>query len=133
MSFSTYMENIVLNAAFGKVSPGLSSILYIALSSGSPGEDASTIHEPVGNGYARVPITNNKANWSTSTTGVLYNMTTVTFPVSTAPWGYIDYIAIFNSGVGGNMLAYGSGTNPQNIYAGNMPVFNSGSIVITLD
>jgi hypothetical protein len=133
MGFSDFLENSLLNYAFGGIQFIPSGTLYVGLSSGNPGDTGSGEHEPVGNGYARVAVINTKANWSTSTTGVLVNISTVTFPISTAPWGYINYVTLRDAPTNGNLLAYGSGSNPQNIYTGNMPIFPSGSIVLTLD
>ena len=138
MSLTDYLEPIVLDAIFGAganaVSPGT---FYLGASLADPTEDASGVSEPVGNGYARVPITNNATNFpaasipggvGTKTNGVAFD-----FPTPTGTWGLITHWVLFDSLSGGNALVYGSFAVPKNIASGDILRVPLAGMSITVD
>jgi hypothetical protein len=136
MSFSNYLENALLNTVFGGTIFSPSGTLYVALGSGNPGESGVSICEPsTSYNYLRVAITNDKANWSTATSGVLTNMVALQYPQANNDWGQITYFGIYDSsGVDrGNMYGYGNLVVPKYVYNGDTPTFASGSLQISLD
>lgn len=134
MSFCDYLENKVLDHLFGNQAYTASGTLYIALSSGTPTNDAGGgFSEPSGGAYARVSMTNNKTNWTTAANGALENATAITFPTATASWGTVGYFGIYDASTVGNLLASGSLTLAKSIVSGDTASFASGALDITLD
>lgn len=135
MSFSDHLESGLLNHTFGgyTYTPPISS--YIALSTADPGEDGSTMAEPVGLGYARVRATNNKTTWSYANAGALENHIDLTFPEATGSWGSITHFAIMNdpyaSGVG-YILGSAALSVAKSIVSGDTAKFASGDLDISL-
>ena len=77
---------------------------YLGLSTANPGDDASGLVEPSGNGYARVVM-----NFPAATN----------FPACTGSWGRISHFALFDAASGGNMLLYGTLHIPKDIVGGD--------------
>src|SRR5262245_61407319 len=77
----------------------------------SPYMSAEEINEPdPAAGYARVEIPNTVDAWDDLDTGqlqVVSNRSAVQFLSATADWGQIDYWALCDSEVGGNMIFVG--------------------------
>jgi len=108
MSFSDYLENELLDHVFGNSAYSAPASLYVALSTADPTDDGSGLNEPVGNGYARVGVTNNLTEWPAATGGSKSNANDVTFPLATGAWGTITHFAILDAATGGNLLGSGA-------------------------
>lgn len=111
MAQSNYLYNKILEFMVGNREFTNSSDFYIALSTTdvSLGENIS---EPIGNGYARLHVANNPTNWSINTDGIVTNNIDLTFNESTAPWGTIKSIVVYDSAIDGNIL-YSTKLNPE--------------------
>jgi hypothetical protein len=126
MSFADFWEQEILDHVFDIGSYTAPSI-YVGLSTANPGEDASGLAEPSGNGYARVEVT----AWSRATSTV-DNDSAVTFPEASGSWGTITHFALFDAATSGNMLAYAALDSSRVVTSGITPRFAAGELDITL-
>ena len=98
MPATTLCLNNILNYNFGSsaYSETLPATMWIGLSTVvlTPASTGATVTEPTAMGYARVSFTNNKTNWTTSTTASLENDVAIVFPESSGIWGEIVSIFI---------------------------------------
>lgn len=136
-SFGDYLENKLLNLVFGGVAFTAPATIYVGLSSTSINDAGGNITEPVGNGYARVAVTNNTTNWPSTTNGSMSNGTVITFPQATAAWAaganMTDFFIADGPSGSTNVLAYGSLTTPKTFTTGDQPNFPVGALTFTLN
>lgn len=119
MAFSAYLDNKLIDHAFGAGTFTKPATLYLALTIGGV--------EVSGNGYARQPCAFTVATNTASLTS------SIDFPVATpAGWGTIDGAAIYDAVSGGNKLADGVLTTPKTIGAGDIFRAPASSVTITL-
>lgn len=130
MSVTYFSSNKVLDFNFGGVSYTPPAILYFSLSTTSPDISGGSFTEPSGGAYARVALANNKTNWTTAASGVLTNATAVTFVESTASWGTIIAVGMFNALTGGNLLWYDSLSPSRTVASATTVLFAIGSITV---
>jgi hypothetical protein len=92
---STYYLDCIAGNVFGsKTSPALPEKLYLGLSTTAPSEDGTNIVEPsVDAGYARVELT----GLGEPADGVVTNTQAYDFAKSTASWGTVTHLVIFDS------------------------------------
>lgn len=108
---------------------------YIGLSTTQPNEDGSGFTEPSGNGYARVPMTNNTTNWPAATTvggtTTKSNGAKITYPNPTGGWGQVIYWGAFTASTGGTPEYSNPLDAPISPRSGNSPVeFDVGQLVL---
>lgn len=128
MAFSNYLENIVLDFAFGKIwySP---QELLLGLSRADPGDDGSGLDEPSGSdGYQQVPV--HPVDWIGAHEGMVANSQTVVFPTATGNWGLIKWFVLFDV-VG--VIIRGELSPHQQVDAGQKPRFNPTKLEIFMD
>ena len=132
--------NYGLNQDFGRVSSAsmIPSIYYIGLSTTALTQSdtsGSAATEPSGGGYARVPFTNNKTNWTTSTNGSLVNAVSASFAQSTAAWGTIVslFLASASTSGSGNIWYYYTLSPSIPIVSGTEITFAAGTITASRD
>lgn len=106
---------------------------YVGLSTADPLDSGAGLAEPVGNGYARVAVTNNAVNWPAAAAGAKANGTVITLPTATGAWGTVTHFVVFDAAVAGNIIISGALVTPQAIVSGNTPSFAVGDIDITMD
>lgn len=99
-----YLSNKIQDYMFGKATYTPPATYYLGLSKTPISYEGTGLTEPSGNAYQRVPVTNNKTNWSTSTNGVIKNLIKVSFPESTGDWGVCTHVFIADASTGGNIL-----------------------------
>lgn len=140
MPYSTYLNGKLNQSIFGKTAYTAPTTVYVGLSTSGPDQSGLGVAEPVGNGYARVAVTNNTTNWKASTTQPTdggqqqENGNDVTFAAATgAGWGTITNFVIYDASSSGNLLAYGALASSTTINAGDQPVFPAGTLTIKLD
>jgi hypothetical protein len=136
MSFGNTFENNILDGLFGSTQIQAVTTMWIGLSTADPGEDASGLAEPSGNGYARVAMTNSTNNWSAAAAGVKRNSSVQSFPTATGSWGSVTHWTLWAAATSTGVGAYigvGSLGIAKNITNGDTPLFGVGSISITLD
>ena len=126
---SNYFANVLLGHVFNKTTLTPLTSIYVALSTSDPGLDGSTITEPTGSGYSRVQIST--ANLLLSNR-VIYIDTRFVFPISSATWGTITHIAVFDSLTGGNFLGSSSLSTPYTINSGVIFGFNPNMLNFSL-
>lgn len=126
---SNTQGNRILNRYFGNISDTVASTLYIGLSTTPINQDGTGYTEPVGAGYARVAISNNKTTFTTSTAGVLYNAVEIQFSESTASWGNITHIFIADT-ISGAPIYYDALPAPRAVQAQSVLLFSPNSITI---
>lgn len=127
MSLSNYLEGAVLDHVFN-LSPLTAPSLYVALSTADPGEDASGLAEPAGNGYARVAA----ASWS-RTDNRVSNSAAVQFPEATGAWGTITHFAVMDAADAGNLLFKGALSPNRDVNSGDTLFFAADGPGLTLD
>lgn len=128
MPFSTYVRNGLLNHVL-KVSPfTVPANIYVALSTSSPGDDGSTINEPVGGNYSRVQCN----NWGVAANGATSNSGVVSFPRATASWGAITHVCLYDAASGGNFLGYGTLAAARTVASLDQVHFLAGDIDIDI-
>jgi hypothetical protein len=132
MSQTYYLANKVMDYNFGQTSYTVPSTLYFGLSTTVIGNDGNGATEPVGNGYARVAVTNNKTNFSSSSNGVLSNLIAVSFPESTASWGTITYIGIWDALSSGNVLYFEALSSSRSVQPNTTVVFAIGALTFSM-
>lgn len=132
MPFSTYMDNKVMDEIFGKTDYVAPATLYVGLSTTAPTKASGNITEPAGNAYARVAVVNNTTNFPNASGGTKNNGTVITFPEATGAWGTVSNWVIFDAITAGNVIAYGTLTNPKAIDVGDTPSFNASTLTLSL-
>ncbi|MED3982400.1 hypothetical protein [Priestia megaterium] len=133
MSFTNYLESVILDEVFGGVNYTPPATVYVGLSTTAINDDGTGVTEPTGGGYARVAVANNATNWpATGTDGTKSNGTTITFPQATADWGTVTHFFIADSNTGG-ILAYAAIGVSKTIGVGDTASFGVDSLTITLD
>jgi hypothetical protein len=129
MSFSDYWELEILDHILNDGAYTAPTI-YVGLSTADPGDDAATLAEPSGNGYARVSTA--AADWNAASGGSKTNANAVTFPAATGNWGTITYICLFDAATSGNLLASGLLTASKIVVSGQTLSFPASSITVSL-
>lgn len=128
--FSTYLANKFLDHVFKVASYTVPTNICCGLSTANPGDSASGLAEPSGNGYARVTLN----TWDAAASGATENTGAITFPtIVTAGWGTITHAALFDASTSGNMLMYAALGTSQATAVGNVVEFADGALDITLD
>ena len=145
MPFTTYLDQALVQHAFGGPIWTPPSTIYVGLSSSAPTQQAGTgnwnFTEPSGNGYARVGLAYNTTNFVPTSSEPLagYQITVgalVAFAASTGPWlsgSQLGYFGLFDGPTGGNLLDFGP-TNPPFAVTGPgyIPEFPAGQLTTTL-
>lgn len=131
MPATTYLNNLELNYSLGQTSYTPATTLYIALSTTSPNINGTGVTEPSGGAYARIAITNNKTNLTTSTNATLNNAIQIEFPESTASWGTVTNVCIYDALTGGNLLYFGALTASKIVQSATTVLFATGTLVFT--
>ena len=128
-SFSDYLENELLDHVFKTGSFSAPTNIYVALFVGSPLDTGAGGAEVSTNNYSRVL----HEAWDAASSGATENTGTITFPTASGSWGTVDYFAIFDASLEGNMLAWGQLTASKTVGDGDVVQFADGAIDVTLD
>lgn len=129
MSLADYSENKQIDNLTGKTQ-FTKPTCYVGLSTADPGEDASGLAEPSGNGYARVATAG--ADWNAASGGSTTNANAITFPTASGAWGTITHFALFDAATEGNMLASAALDDSEVITTNQIPRFPAGDLAVTL-
>jgi len=121
-----YLQGKLLRHIFGIetwVPPG---VFYVGLAMVPPTDDntGSSVSEPADAAYSRVAVAG--PGWSIDSQGRWVNLSNITFPTSGASWGTPQYLVLFDSPIGGNVLKYGKIASPVAIGAGTAHSIASG-------
>lgn len=135
-SLSNYAEDklinyLLLGQAFAV--PNLYLALFTSSSGLETNASASQLEIPTsGSGYARVTVPS-FTSFTASTSGQSSNSVVFEFPVANSDWGNVSHIAFMDAETGGNVIFWGSVTNPRTVYNGDILRFGVGSIVLACD
>ncbi len=99
-----YFEEKVLSLFRGNQFTGFAKV-YVTLSSQDPKEDGSTILEPQYQGFKRMPITFTSPAPLNDGIGIM-NDAEIKFAEANVNGATCEYIALYDSATGGNMLVY---------------------------
>jgi len=124
-SFSDFLENELLDHAFGVAAWAAPATVYLALFTVAP-TDAGGGTEVSGSGYARQAVA-----FGASVGGAIANTALESFTASGGNFGDIVAIGIFDASTVGNMLAWDSITSAT-VNDGDTIEFAIGDIDITL-
>jgi hypothetical protein len=133
MSVTYYAANRNVDYNFGKTTFTVPTTYYFGLSTTAINIDGTGATEPSGGGYARVAFTNDKTNWGTASLGILLNALAVTFPESSASWGTITHIGIWDNLTGGNLWWYDVLTPSRPIASATTVLFAVGAVTVTMN
>lgn len=127
-----YQANRIIDRNFGNTNFTPPATLYVALSTTTPSADGTGVTEPSGGGYARVSVTNNKTNFTTSSNGVLSNAVQLSFPESSSAWGTITHICMYDASTGGNLLYYDTLTPSRSVQSLTTFLLAAGQLQISM-
>jgi hypothetical protein len=122
--FSNYWKNQALDHL-------LASGGYVGLSKADPLADGSGLDEPSGGGYARVQTTS--SDWNSAVAGIKNNKNPIIFSKCSSGWGVITYAVLFDSLVGGIMLAYVPLVESVDVVSNDIRIFSANSLVFTVN
>jgi hypothetical protein len=131
MSQTYLAANAVMDQLFGNTTITVPSTLYMGLSTTTISNSGTGATEPVGNGYARVAITNSKTNFSVASSGVVTNATAISFPESTASWGTITYIAFWTASSGGSIWFFEALPTSKTVQSNTTVYFPIGALTLS--
>ena len=143
-AMSNYLENVLIDHIFRATSYTMPTNIYIALCTTTPvaGNTGSTISEPSGGSYARMPYNpSSSSNWeatqggvsgaSSGSSGLTSNHTSIAFPAATGVWGTITAVAICDALTSGNLLFFGTLASSKPINSGDTFTFNANQLSVT--
>lgn len=126
-------SNKIIDYNFGGTTYTVPTTLYFGLSTTAINIDGTGATEPSGGSYARVALTNNKTNWSVASNGIITNSTAITFPTSTASWGTITYVAIWDALTVGNIWWYDALTPSRSVASSTTVLFAIGAVTVQMN
>lgn len=120
------IANATLDAYLGATTI-LPATVYIGLMTAAPAANGSGVVEPVGNGYARMPVVNNVTNWPAASARTKTHAFDITFPTATgAGWGTVTHVGIFDALTAGNLRLYDALSIPRLVAATDIYRFLAG-------
>jgi hypothetical protein len=131
MSLTNFARNKVNDHMFGAVSFTPPTNFYLALSTSTISVTGSNVGEPVGAGYARVLIPNDKSHFSYSSAGSLTVSGSTTFAISSGSWGTILDIGMFDGLSSGSLWMYTTLTSPYIVQNNTIISFDANTINIS--
>jgi len=124
-AMSDYLENEILDHILATGAYTMPSAIYIGLSTGSFGDDASGT-ELNGNGYTRKVMA-----FDAAVAGTADNSGAVEFSAATSSWGTVSHFGLFDASSGGNLLIHGAFTAAKLIDTGDILKIAAGDLDIT--
>jgi hypothetical protein len=133
-NLSDYGASFIAGALFGK-SNTIPTNYYLALTASAPDPSvgASVLTEPASStGYARAPVLNTTASFSTASGGAVVNSAVLTFPIATADWGVLAWYVVCDAATNGNVILYASLDMPRLIQSGSTVSFQPGQLSLSV-
>jgi hypothetical protein len=128
MSFSNYLENKLLDHAFGNNAYTAPATLYLSLHTANPDEDGSGAEVSTsGTAYARETVAFTTSGSTTSNTAA------VEYATATANYGTVTHVGVYDASSGGNLLAYAALSSSKTIETGDVFRVPAGDLDISLD
>jgi hypothetical protein len=132
MAATNYARNKILDYNFGSVAYSVPASFFLGLSTTTINAGGSTATEPVGAGYARVEIANDKTNWTYSSSGCLLNSTSLSFVKSSGSWGTATYLGLWDAATSGSLWYYQALVPSRIIQTDTTITFSASSIAMSL-
>ncbi len=132
MAITYYSSARLLDFNFGGTSYTVPTTYHFGLSTTTIQIDGSGASEPSGGAYARVALTNNKTNWGTASNASLANSTAVQFTESTASWGTITYVGVWDASSGGNIWWFDVLSPARSVATATTVLFAIGAITVQM-
>lgn len=138
-NLSNYAEGKILEHSVGRTEwakPTVRVGLFLTLPTDTTeASGGSYAGEVSGGNYSRVATTNltwGAAN-STGASTTVSNVLAITFPTSSASWGEIVGVGLFDADTGGNLIWWGPLTAPKTVGNGEVFQFGIGALSLSLD
>lgn len=128
-----FSANKILDRNFGSTSYTPPTTMYFGLSTTAIAIDGTGATEPSTGSYARVALVNDKTNWGTASAGALTNSSAVTFVESTASWGTITYVGIWDALTLGNIWFFDVLTPSRAVASATTVLFAIGAITVQMN
>ena len=128
MSSTNWARNKSQDYMFGSAYFVPPSYYYIALSQTNVSVSGSNITEPVGAGYARVPLYNSKSFFTYSTSGCLVNSGSIVFPETSGSWGTIVDVVLMDSLTSGSAWFFATLPVPKIVQTDTIISFSASAI-----
>jgi len=132
MAITFYSANRVLDFNFGGTSYSQPATYYFGLSTTTINIDGTGATEPSGGAYARVALTNNKTNWGNASNASLTNSTAVQFIESTASWGTITYVGMWDASSSGNIWWFDALSPARTVASATTVLFAISAITVQM-
>lgn len=132
MSVTYYSANRVLDRNFGSTAYTPPATYYFGLSTTTIQIDGTGATEPSGGAYARVGLVNDKTNWGTAANASLSNLASVTFPESTASWGTITHVGMWDALTAGNLWWFDALSPSRAVASATTVLFAVGAITVQM-
>ena len=132
MAITFYSANRVLDFNFGGTSYSQPATYYFGLSTTTINIDGTGATEPSGGAYARVALTNNKTNWGNASNASLTNSTAVQFIESTASWGTITYVGMWDASSSGNIWWFDALSPARTVASATTVLFAIGAVTVQM-
>jgi len=126
MSFSDYLERLVLDWAFTTETATRPTAWFVGLFT-TASSDSAPGTEPSADEYARIAVTLDR------TDSTLTNSARVEFARAAGSWGTITHFGVFDAVTSGNMLGHAALDTPRPIGLDDIFLFEVGDLEITLD
>ena len=131
--FSNYLSRKLLDQVWGGTDYAEPATMYVGLSTTAPNDDGTNVTEPVGNGYARVAVTNNVTQWPNASGITKTHQNAIAFAQATGSWGTLTHFVHYDAITAGNMLGSGTLDQAKIIDSGDTAEFDAGDLTIVLD
>lgn len=129
----TYLSgNKVLDFNFGGTSYSPPATYYFGLSTTTINIDGTGATEPSSGAYARIGLTNNKTNWGNASNASLTNSTAVQFAESTASWGTITYVGMWDALTSGSIYWYDALSPARTVASATTVLFAISAITVQM-
>jgi hypothetical protein len=126
---SDYLEQAIGDAIFNNQSLQV-AVPYFALFTAAP-SDAGGGTEVSGGSYARTGAAGSFPAAS-GTGGAITNNADITFAQSSASWGSVTHVGIFDAATGGNLLVHASLSSAVSVGSGDIFKLPSGGFTLTV-
>jgi len=124
-NLSDYLENLLLTWHLTSNSATRPTAWHVAL--GTASSDTGLTGEPSANGYSRQSVA-----WSVSAATASNNAQLTFGPCTSAAWGTMSNIAVFDASVGGNLLWQGALVSSRTVDVGDTLTVATSALTLTL-
>jgi len=134
-NLSNYAETQWLNYLFGQTAIPNFGTYYVGLLTNGSFVDGNTPTENVGNGYARIAVTNDKTTGFNAAVGdTVTNKNNIAFAAATGAWTDVSFAALFDALTTGNLICWAAlQSSPVAVASGTQLTINAGDLSFKLD